>query len=98
MQTYRENERLQMEVKNMWILQEENKDLREDLDRLQKTSYDQKVKDMQDENQTLRKRNGALLVENEQFKAKIKELEQKLTMYNIEVIQQSKKSGGLIRP
>ena len=46
LQTYRENERLQLEVKNMYILQEENKDLREDLERLQKTSYDQKVKDM----------------------------------------------------
>jgi len=29
----------------MYILQEENKDLREDLERLQKISYDQKVKD-----------------------------------------------------
>ena len=75
MQTYRENERLQMEVKNMWIIQEENKDLREDLERLKKTTYDQKVKDMQDENQTLRKRNGALLVEMEHHKSKVKDFE-----------------------
>lgn len=33
-QTYRENQLLKLELKNMYILQEENKDLREDLERL----------------------------------------------------------------
>lgn len=35
----------------MYILQEENKDLRMDLERLQKLSYEDKVKEMAAENQ-----------------------------------------------
>ena len=65
--TYKENKMLNMELKNMYILQEENKDLREDLERLKAISYDQKVKEMTQENQTLRKRNGMLLIENEEL-------------------------------
>ena len=46
----------------MYILQEENKDLREDLERLQKLSYDDKIKEMAQENLLLRKRNGELVM------------------------------------
>ena len=35
-----DNKLLQMELKNMYIIQEENKDLKEDLNRLQALSYD----------------------------------------------------------
>ena len=33
-QVYRDNERMRLELKNMYIIMEENKDLKEDLDRL----------------------------------------------------------------
>lgn len=39
-QVYKENTRLNMEVKSMYILMEENKDLKEDLNRLKNISYD----------------------------------------------------------
>ena len=63
-----------MQLKNMVILQDENKDLREDLDRLKKLSYDEKIKEMQEENKNLRKRNGFLLIQNDEFQQKIKNL------------------------
>jgi len=61
---------MDLELKNMYIIQEENKDLREDLDRLKSISYDQKVKEMQVENSELRKRNGQLLIELDDWKKK----------------------------
>lgn len=39
-----------MEVKNMYTLQEENADLREDLNRTKAISYDAKIKEMTAEN------------------------------------------------
>ena len=53
---------MEIELKNMYIIQEENKDLRADLTRLKKLTYDDKIKEMVEENQTIRKRNGMLLV------------------------------------
>jgi hypothetical protein len=46
----------------MYILEQENKDLREDYDRLKALSYDEKIKRMAQENADLRKRNGMLLI------------------------------------
>jgi hypothetical protein len=64
---YKENQLLNMQLKSMAILQDENKDLREDLDRLKKLSYDDKIKEMHEENKTLRKRNGFLLIQNDEL-------------------------------
>ena len=54
---------------------EENKDLKEDLERLKNISYDQKVKDINQENQDLKRRNGQLLIQNDDLKSKCKEAE-----------------------
>ena len=64
---YKENELMQQALKNMYILQEENKDLREDLNRLKKLTYDDKIKEMAEENITRRKRNGQLLIQNDEL-------------------------------
>jgi hypothetical protein len=64
---YKENQLLNMQLKSMVILQDENKDLREDLDRLKKLSYDDKIKEMHEENKNLRKRNGFLLIQNDEL-------------------------------
>ena len=57
-QTYKDNERLVAELRAMYILAEENKDLREELELLRNISYDQKVKDINAQNQQLMRRNG----------------------------------------
>ena len=71
-QVYKENKMLQMEVKNMYTLHEENADLREDLNRTKAISYDTKIKEMTEENQNLRRRNGQLLIEKEEVDRKMK--------------------------
>lgn len=43
-ETYKENKMLQLELKNMYIIMEENKDLREEIERLKSQSYDEKIK------------------------------------------------------
>ena len=45
-QTYKDNKMMEMELKSMYIVMEENKDLKEDLNRLKNISYDQKIKEM----------------------------------------------------
>jgi hypothetical protein len=55
---YKENQMLQLELKNMYILQEENKDLREDLENLKSLTYEARMKNMAQENEDLKKRNG----------------------------------------
>ena len=76
---YRENKRLHLELKNMYILQEENKDLKEDLERLKAMSYDKKVKATVEENNQLRKRNGMLMIQNDELSEKLMEAKKKLT-------------------
>ena len=49
-EVYRENELLKMELKNMYAIQEENKDLREDLDRMRSLTYEDRMKEALDEN------------------------------------------------
>jgi hypothetical protein len=76
---YKENEIMKQEIKNMYIIQEENKDLREDLNRLKKLTYDDKIKEIAEENITLRKRNGQLLIQNDELQQKITELKDQMT-------------------
>lgn len=59
---YRDNELFKMELKNMYALQEENKDLREDLERATSLTYEERMKDVMEENQRLRRRNGELII------------------------------------
>jgi hypothetical protein len=61
-EVYRENDILRMELKNMYAIQEENKDLREDLDRLKSLTYEDRMKEAMDENNRLRRRNGELII------------------------------------
>ena len=63
---------MQLELKNMYILEQENKDLKEDFDRLKALSYDEKIKQMAQENAALRKRNGMLLIQADENQEKLK--------------------------
>lgn len=49
-EVYRENELLKMELKNMYLIQEENKDLQEDLERLKSLTYEDRMKEVLEEN------------------------------------------------
>jgi len=41
---------------------------------LKRISYDDKIKEMHEENKNLRKRNGFLLIQNDELQQKIKDL------------------------
>ena len=61
--TYKENERMALELRSMEILLEENKDLNESLERMKAMTVSDRVKDTTEENARLRRRNGELLVQ-----------------------------------
>jgi len=56
--TYKDNDLLKKELKNMEILLDENDDLRDDVERLKALTFDERYKIVGDENQQLKRRNG----------------------------------------
>lgn len=73
-QTLRENEVMKMELKNMYALEEENKDLRTELEIYKRAGLDDTQKKLKLDNENLQKRNGHLL-------AQVLELEKKLSFF-----------------
>ena len=60
----------------MYIISEENKDLREELDSLKSLTYESRMKTLASENETIRKRNGMLLIQVSELERKMEELSQ----------------------
>jgi hypothetical protein len=58
----------------MQVLLNENAELRSELVRVQKMSYDDRVREIGEENERLRKRNGKLLVENTDLQDEVRRL------------------------
>lgn len=73
-QVYRDNDLMKKELKNMDVLMEENLDLKEEVDKLKSMNDDAKFAQIGEENSTLRKRNGALLIENAKLKEDLEKL------------------------
>ena len=69
--TYRDNEMMKLELKNMYILLEENKDLRAELQTIRITDKSEAEKQLIEENTNLKRRNGLLLIENEDLKKQV---------------------------
>lgn len=59
--TYKENQRLHVELKNMYILIEENKDLKEELKAYKSITHDERMKLLKEENESMKIRIGQLL-------------------------------------
>ena len=55
----------------MYAIQEENKDLRDDLERLNSLTYEDRMRDAMDENKKLRRRNGELIIKVTDLEAQI---------------------------
>ena len=53
---------LKLELKNMYAIQEENRDLKEDLERMKSLTYEDRMKEAMEENKRLRRRNGELII------------------------------------
>ncbi len=61
--TFKENEQLKKENMSMYILMEENNDLKKELDGYKNITYDKRMKKLVEENNYLQKRVGELLKE-----------------------------------
>ena len=81
----------------MYAIQEENKDLREDLERLNSLTYEDRMRDAMEENKRLRRRNGELIIKVTDLEAQIhkikdqssdKTLEIEAQMAHLKAIQQ----------
>lgn len=59
----------------MQVLLDENNDLKDDLERMRKMSYDDRVKEVGEENARLRRRNGELLFRNSELEDEIAALQ-----------------------
>lgn len=57
---YKENERLQQQLKNMHILMEDNENMRSELDILRASTFDERTAEVADDNKRLKRRNGEL--------------------------------------
>lgn len=55
----------------MYIIQEENKDLKEDYERLKSLTYEDKVRELIEENTGLKRRNGMLLIQVSDLENKV---------------------------
>lgn len=80
----------------MYILAEENTDLKEDLERLRNMTYEQRVKDITKTNKDLMKRNGTLLIELENAKEAMDKLQAETSGKGVS--NETKKSEGIQRP
>ncbi len=86
---------LKLEIKNMYAIQEENKDLRDDLERLKSMTYEDRMKEAMEENKRLKRRNGELIIKVTDLEAKIAKcstndntLEIEAQMAHLKAIQQ----------
>jgi hypothetical protein len=59
--TYKENQIMKAELRNMYILQEENKDLKEELQIYKSITHDERMKVLKEENESMKIRIGQLL-------------------------------------
>ena len=77
--TYRENKIMKAELQNMYILNEENKDLKEELLKYKSISYDERMKSMNEENQSMKIRIGQLLERIHDLETRTHEVEASTT-------------------
>jgi len=90
-----------MELKNMYALQEENKDLREDLERAKSLTYEERMKDIMEENQRLRRRNGELIIKCSDLELEMVQVKENQSEFESEVQRSHLKamtSGSSARP
>ena len=74
-----------MELKNMYAIAEENKDLKEDLQRMKTMTYEDRMKEVMDENTRLRRRNGELIIKMSHIEDEIEALKSQGSDIKLEV-------------
>ena len=73
-EVYEENERLQLQLENMFNLMEENKNMRAELDAMKAATFDERTAEIADDNKRLKRRNGELQLEMMDVKTEMKKI------------------------
>ena len=69
----------------MYAIQEENKDLREDLERLNSLTYEDRMRDAMEENKRLRRRNGELIIKVTDLESQIHKIKDQSSDKTLEI-------------
>lgn len=69
----------------MYVIQEENKDLKEDLERLKNLTYEDRMKDVLEENKRLKRRNGELIIKVSDLEDQIAEIKNSTSDKTLEI-------------
>ena len=75
-EVYKENERLQTQLRNMFMVMEQNEQIRAELDVLRSATFDERTAEIAEDNKRLRRRNGELQIELMDVKDELKTLKQ----------------------
>lgn len=81
---------MKAELQNMYILQEENKDLREELETYKSITHDERMKVLKEENESMKIRIGQLLERLYSLEERTNKIEVKSTQKELQKIQQPK--------
>lgn len=71
---YKENEKLKAQLNNMWILKEDNENMRAELEVLRASTFDERTAEVAVDNKRLKRRNGELQIELMDVKDELKKL------------------------
>jgi hypothetical protein len=71
---YQENEKLKAQLNNMWILREDNENMRSELELLRASTFDERSAEVAADNKRLKRRNGELQIEMMDVKDELKKL------------------------
>jgi len=86
----RENMRMKAELQNMYILQEENKDLKEELEVYKSITHDERMKVLKEDNESMKVRIGQLLGTIRMLEQRTDDIEAKQSKKSQEVKQKPK--------
>ena len=75
-EVYKENERLQAQLRNMFIVMEENENMRVELEVFRSASFDDRTAQIAEDNKRLKRRNGELQIELMDVKDELKKIKQ----------------------
>ena len=75
-EVYKENERLQAQLRNMFMVMEQNDNMKVELEVYRSATFDDRTASIADDNKRLKRRNGELQIELMDVKDELKKIKQ----------------------
>lgn len=89
---------MKQELRSMHIMVEENTEMRQEIERLKKMSYEERVRVIGEENARLKRRNGELLIQNTDLEDEVKKLKREQPLALPQQTQQPEPKAQFARP